>query len=109
MSHTRDLTLGYVRFFAKTFDFAVSPYTWTFEAAGRRTRGHFDLLSATLAVGLLTFVAPVLPALFSVTSTLASLAASIAVASMFVLYPIALIQDLFSYESPYRDDEVYGY
>jgi len=94
MSMTSDLVKGYGRFFEGAARFAVSPYTATFFSIGRQGNGSFDPVTAGLAVAALTFVVPVLPTLFSITGSLAMVGASIAIASMFILFPCALIWDL---------------
>ena len=93
MSYTSDLINGYGHFFVNAARFAVLPYTATFCGVGN-TRYGFDIVAATIAVGVLTFVVPVLPTLFSITGSLAMAAASIAIASMFFLFPAAFIADL---------------
>ena len=94
MSATRDLTKFYVNFFLGATDIAWYPYTRTFLAAGSNPHGEFDFPTAFLAVGILTFVVPILPVIFSVTSAIASVAVSLAVASMFLSYPAALLCDV---------------
>ena len=94
MSATRDLTKFYGNFFLEATDFAFYPYTGTFLAAGDNPYGDFDFATAIVAVGILTFVVPLLPVIFSVTSAIASVAVSLAVASMFLSYPAALLCDV---------------
>lgn len=94
MSATRTLTNGYVGFFINCGSFAVSPYTYTFKAMAMDERGNYtDIAPAFLTVAILTFAVPILPALCSMTTALASVAVSLAVASMFILYPFALCID----------------
>ena len=94
MSATRDLTKFYGNFFLGATGLALYPYTGTFFAVGDNPHGEFDYPTAFLALGILTFVVPILPAIFSVTSAIASVALSLAVASMFLSYPAALLCDV---------------
>ena len=95
MSATGELTNSYATFFNNSFLFAVSPYLVPFYAVATHGRNEQNpnILGASLVVGILTFVVPVLPMLFSMTSALACVAISLAIASMFVLYPLALFND----------------
>ena len=94
MGATRDLTKFYGNFFLGAADLACYPYTRTFLAAGNNPHREFDFPTAIVAVGILTFVVPILPVIFSVTSAIASVLVSLAVASMFLLYPAALLCDV---------------
>ena len=102
MSHTSDLINGYGHFFVNAAKFAFSPYTATFCGVGDTCDG-FDPIAATIAVGVLTFVVPVLPTLFSITASLAMAAAAIAIASMFFLFPAAFIADLMTGNVEFND------
>lgn len=95
---TRALTNKYISFFTGCADFAISPYTKTFLKLAEPTHqgDDPDYIGATLITGILTFAIPILPAIFAVTSALAIVAASLAIASMFVLYPEALMSDMFT-------------
>ena len=96
MSSTLSLTRGYGSFFLGCAKFAVSPYTNTFMAiANDRDRRELqNVAAAAIVCGILTFVVPVLPMIASFTFALASIAMSLAIASMFITYPIALLSDL---------------
>ena len=94
MSATKEVTIQYGRFFINCGRFAISPYTRVFFGVASDGRGHYpDIIPAALIVGFLTFAIPLLPALFAVTSALAAVAVSLAIASMFILYPCALVMD----------------
>ena len=107
MSMTQDVTRGYASFFLECGKFAVSPYTGTFFGIAKpsSSRQEPNFVAAALITGILTFVIPVLPALFSLTCAIASVAVSLAVASMFLLYPIALLTDAFE---PSRGPSVFA-
>ena len=99
MSMIQNVTRGYASFFWDCANFAVSPYTKTFLAVANPSGASKDdtllnVAAAAVVTGILTFVIPVLPTLFSITCAIASVAASLAVASMFLFYPIALLNDL---------------
>ncbi len=118
MSSTRSLTRGYGSFFLGCADLAVLPYTGTFMAiaSGRDgdrlnltctgasmamaiASGRLDrtnVAAAAIVCGILTFVVPVLPMIAKFTFAMASIAMSLAIASMFITYPIALLSDLCS-------------
>lgn len=94
------LSLGqkYGSFFWGCTKFAFSPYTNTFlSIVNSKETENEDCLSKTLAAsvvcGILTFVVPVLPVLCAFTFTLSSVAMLLAVASMFVTYPVAIVGD----------------
>ena len=96
MKTTRALTNKYISFFTGCADFAISPYTKTFLKLAEPTHqgDHADYIGAMLITGILTVAIPVLPAIFAVTSALAMVAFSLAIATMFLLYPCALVLDL---------------
>ncbi len=99
MSKTLSLSRTYGSFFWGCTKFAVSPYTHTFLAvAGTGAQDKAEdclanVAAATAVCGILTFIVPILPALSSITCTIASIAMLLATASMFVTYPFALIAD----------------
>ena len=94
MSYFDDLNKGYFSFFKRAAQVAVCPYTGTFNAI---YRGNDDNIPAAAVItGVLTFIVPVLPTLFSFTFELAIIASTLAVASMFLLYPLALLGDCVS-------------
>ena len=104
MSATLSLSRGYGSFFWNCTKFAVSPYTNTFlsiaNPGSRNSRdlddcanGVDNVISAAVVCGILTFVVPVLPILASFTFTFASIAMLLAVSSMFLTYPFAVLAD----------------
>lgn len=101
MSATLSLSSAYGSFFWGCTKFAVSPYTNTFFGIANPKDARFkdiipNVAAAAVICGVLTFVVPVLPVLASITFSLASIAMTLAVASMFVAYPLALIADAFT-------------
>lgn len=99
MSVTRSLTQGYGSFFWGCAKFAVSPYTHTFMAIAREEKGRdpnhlTHATEAAIVCGILTFVVPILPVITSFTCMLASIAISLAVATMFLTYPVGLLVDV---------------
>ena len=105
-SYSLDVSRIYAHFFWKCAEFALSPYIMMFNviAAPDENGGEENVAAAAVIVGLLTFVVPVLPMLASFTIPLASIAMSLAIASMFIVYPIALIFDVCSGLSPSSKD-----
>lgn len=100
MSATSDLTSGYGKFFKGCLYFSFSPYIYTSTAFVKRN-SHGDQLTQDFAWGVglcivLSTVIPVLPELCSFTLSLGMLAASLAVSSMFLAYPITLLMDALS-------------
>lgn len=98
MSALLKLSQNYGSFFWECTKFAVSPYTNTFMAIANPDSNNKDecmgnIVAASLIVGVLTFVVPVLPVLSLITFALASIAMLLAVASMFVTYPVAILTD----------------
>lgn len=94
MSAVRSLTDFYASFFTKTALFAVSPYTLTVAAfLDSRNPKSQDLLLGVAACVILSTVVPVLPWITSITFAIAGFAMSVALASMFIAYPVALIMD----------------
>ncbi|KTD54773.1 hypothetical protein [Legionella quateirensis] len=95
MSATLSLSRGYGSFFWGCTKFAISPYTNTFMAIAndKDNDAVTNILVASVVTGILTFVIPVLPVLASITFAMASVAMLLAVASMFVTYPLAVLAD----------------
>ncbi|CDZ77745.1 hypothetical protein BN59_02035 [Legionella massiliensis] len=94
MPAVRSLTEFYASFFTKTALFAVSPYTLTFAAfLDSRNPKTEELLLGVAACVILSTVVPVLPWITSITFAIAGFAMSVALASMFIAYPVALIMD----------------
>ena len=100
MSSTRSLTYTYASFFTDCGRFAIAPYTMTFDAIARSEDQygvsqyqHEDIALAIGACAVLTFVVPILPAITTVTFAIAKIAVALALFSMFIAYPIALIDD----------------
>ncbi|HAT9398437.1 hypothetical protein [Legionella pneumophila] len=98
MSLTLSLGQKYGSFFWGCTKFAISPYTNTFLSIVKskeveETDCLSKALAASIVCGILTFVVPVLPVLCAFTFTLSSIAMLLAVASMFVTYPIAILGD----------------
>jgi hypothetical protein len=95
MSATRSLTRFYGSFFLSCANIAVCPYLLTatafIEDSKHPKRG--ELLLGIGACIFLSTVVPILPTITSITFTIAMFAASLALASMFIAYPIALISD----------------
>ena len=105
MSQTLSLNRRYGSFFWECTKFAASPYTKTFMSiAGindRNENARFEnITAAAIICGVLTFVVPVLPTIASFTTSLASIAILLAVASMFVTYPVALVMDACDLSNP---------
>lgn len=94
MSATRDLSEFYGSFFTKCGLVAVSPYLLTLGAfINSKPAKTEDLVLGVAACIFLSTVVPILPSITSLTFTLALFAASLALASMFLAYPIALCLD----------------
>ena len=108
MSATLGLTRHYSRFFGECLTFGVSPYTNTFMTIAEDKRGSNtgNVAAAALVCGLLTFAVPVLPLITAFTATLAAVAMCLALASMCVTYPIALLSDACD-DSWLEDDRCY--
>lgn len=95
MSHTSRLSNKYCSFFEGSLGFAVSPYTKTFNAIAHGNNGNNNNSCAALLIcGVLTFAVPVLPTLTFATTTLAMIAMVLAVASMFLTFPLTLLIDV---------------
>ncbi|MBL7525109.1 hypothetical protein [Legionella bononiensis] len=95
MSATLSLSRGYGSFFWGCTKFAISPYTNTFMAIAndKDYDAVTNILAASVVTGILTFVIPVLPIFASFTFAIASLGMLLAVATMFVTYPVAVLAD----------------
>lgn len=112
MSKILSLSGAYGSFFWKCTKFAISPYTNTFmsiASSGDRDEEMLpNIAAAALVVGVLTFVVPVLPVLATFTFALASIAMLLAVASMFVTYPVALLADAFTPYDSHRHEHYHA-
>lgn len=99
MSKLLTLSSTYGSFFWGCTKFAVSPYTQTFKAIATSGNNNDSVeliansVAAAVICGMFTFVVPVLPVLATFTFALASIAMLLAVATMFVTYPVALLAD----------------
>ena len=95
MPNTLSLTRSYGSFFWGCTKFAVSPYTATFKGIARSggDDGLENVAAAAVVCGILTFVVPVLPVLTSISGTFAAIAALLAITSMLVTYPVAIVLD----------------
>ncbi len=98
MSQLSNISEKYINFYTKCGLFAVSPYYLLIKGIVKETdlqSPQFikEALTASVVCSLLSFIVPVLPLLTSLTMTLASFVATVAVMTMFISYPIALIQD----------------
>ncbi len=104
MSKIQAINRFYGSFFSGALEFAVSPYTVTFQAIsgcdenfdGGSAEG-FIIAGATCA--FFSFVVPVLPVLTEITIALAYGAILLAAASALFTYPAALVADLFKEDS----------
>jgi hypothetical protein len=92
-TNTRGLTNFYGAFFLGALEVAFCPYTFTFNTITGDNPDDFDYALAIGAILVLTFAVPVLPEITSFTFAIATIAASLALSSMFITYPIALIMD----------------
>lgn len=103
MSATLRLTRRYGTFFVGCTQFATAPYTNTFCAIAGDDYGSTQgsMIAAGVVCGLLTFTVPILPVATVFTATLAAIAVSLAVASMFIAYPLAVLSD--SLDTPWQD------
>ena len=98
MSKILSLSESYGSFFWNCTKFAIYPYTNTFMAMVKNAEKDGNdscssLIAASIVTGVLTFVVPILPVFASFTFALASIAMLLAVVSMFVTYPIAILAD----------------
>lgn len=94
MPAVRSLTRFYGSFFLSCASFSVCPYLMT--AGAFIDSDHPKTEELLLGVGVCIFlstVVPILPAITSVTFALAAFAASLALASMFIAFPLALLSD----------------
>ncbi|MFT4059958.1 MAG: hypothetical protein QM652_10470 [Legionella sp.] len=94
--HTNELTKFYGRFFWGCGKVAIAPYK-TVLTGGRDFKNCTaeDLFAGAVACVVLSTVVPILPALTSITWAVAFVAASLALASMFITYPTAILLDAF--------------
>ena len=93
MTATRSLTKFYGSFFLGCAELAVCPYIYTMKAFMGTQPETKDLVLGIGACIFFSTVVPVLPGIASLTFAIASFAASIALATMFVAYPLAVISD----------------
>lgn len=101
MSATRDITEFYGSFFTKCGIVAVSPYLLTLSAfINSKPVKTEDLVLGAATCIFLSTVVPILPSITSITFTIALFAASLALASMFLAYPIALCIDAANNSAP---------
>ncbi|RUR18541.1 hypothetical protein ELY21_07530 [Legionella sp. km535] len=109
MSATLSLSSSYGSFFWGCTKFALSPYTNTFMAiANDKNNDPFvNIVAASVVTSILTFVIPILPVLASVTFAIASVAILLAVATMFVTYPVAVLAD--ACDSSWESDSNLGF
>ncbi|KTD53825.1 hypothetical protein Lsan_3489 [Legionella santicrucis] len=94
MSATKSLTNFYGSFFWKCAKFAICPYRLTINAF--LDSDHPDPNDLALGIGaclVLSTIVPILPAISSITIAIASIAAVLALASMFVTYPFTILSD----------------
>lgn len=94
MTATGSLTKFYASAFFKCGEVALCPYILTLKAFydPERPRNE-DLIMGAAACVLLSTLVPILPTLTTITLTIAAFGACLALASMFVAYPIALLID----------------
>ncbi len=93
MSATKSLTHFYGSFFGKCAQVAIYPYLVTMGAFMDSNPDEDDLILGLGVCLFLSTVVPILPALTSFTFALASFGACLAIASMFIAYPVALLSD----------------
>ncbi|WP_454782438.1 hypothetical protein [Legionella sp. WA2022007384] len=94
MSATKRLTNFYGSFFWNCTKLAISPYRLTIKAF--LDSEHPDPNDLALGIGaclVLSTIVPILPAISSVTIAIASIAAVLALATMFVTYPFTILSD----------------
>ena len=103
MSATGSLTKFYGSFFLGCVDLAVCPYTFTLGAFLDPNEPKTEqLVLGVAACVVLSVVVPILPTITSITFAIAMFAASLALASMFIAYPIALLADALDSISPHE-------
>lgn len=101
MSATRDLTKFYGSFFVKCGIVSISPYLLTLDAfINSKPAKTEDLVLGAATCIFLSTVVPILPSITSITIAMALFAASLALASMFLAYPIALCIDAANDSTP---------
>ncbi len=100
MSALNNVTTGYGKFFLGCADFAFFPYTRTFFGIANTPREGASIAEAIIATVFLSTVIPILPALFTVTSSLALFALSLALSVMPFMYFGALVADIAADQSP---------
>lgn len=93
MSATRSLTKFYGSFFLGCGELSISPYLLTLNAFMRSQPKEEDLILGIGACIFFSTIVPILPQVTAFTFAVASFAASMALASMFVTYPLAIFAD----------------
>ena len=92
-TYTGGLTKFYGGFFIGCAEVAICPYTTTFSLIAGQNPTPEDVLLGVIGCVILSTVVPILPELTSITFAIASIAISIAIATMFVTYPFSLLLD----------------
>lgn len=93
MTATRSLTKFYGSFFLGCGQVAASPYLLTLNAFMDSQPKKEDLILGIAACVFFSTVVPILPEVASFTFAVAAFAASLALATMFVTYPISILMD----------------
>lgn len=94
MSATKSLTQFYGSFFWKCGEIALCPYLLTMGAfIDSKPAKTEDLILGVGVCLFLSTVVPILPAITSITFAVAAFGISLALASMFVAYPVVLLSD----------------
>jgi len=110
MSATRSLTKFYGSFFLHCADVALCPYTVTLGAFMDPLQPKTEeLILGVGACVVLSTLVPVLPTLCSITFAVAAFAMSLALASMFIAYPIAILADAIDSCCSYEDYNDFAY
>ncbi|KTC90192.1 hypothetical protein OQJ18_05095 [Fluoribacter dumoffii] len=105
MSATKSLTNFYGSFFWKCAKFAICPYRLTINAfLDSEDPDPNDLALGIGACLVLSTIVPILPTITSLTIAIASIAAVLALASMFVTYPLTILSDACRSEHSYRHE-----
>lgn len=94
MSSIRSLTNFYGSFFSGCAELSIAPYLFTLNRCKGVTRNRGDdFILGVAACVFFSTVVPILPELTSITMAIALFAALLALATMFVSYPVALCLD----------------
>ena len=97
MSALRRISRGYGFFISKSLEFSVSPYTEVFKSVALDDQERYSndrAIAAAIVCAVFTFVVPVLPVLTTITATIAAVAITLALFSMLVTLPLALLADI---------------